>query len=84
MAANLPIGSGVPARGCKPPHRPQSYGTPRTPVICLLSEHVELSAQRSFGGPTTKHESFGHSCSTWGEMSPRCPSVLCASVFLTT
>lgn len=30
--------------------------------------------------PTAKHESFGHSCSTWGEMSPRWPSVLCACV----
>lgn len=30
--------------------------------------------------PTATHESFGHSCSRWGEMSPRWQSVLCACV----
>lgn len=32
--------------------------------------------------PTATHESFGHSCSRWGKMSPRWQSVLCVSVRL--
>lgn len=32
--------------------------------------------------PTATHESFGHSCSRWGEMSPRWQSVLCVCVRL--
>lgn len=32
--------------------------------------------------PTATHESFGHSCSGWGEMSPRWQSVLCVCVRL--
>lgn len=32
--------------------------------------------------PTATHESFGHSCSRWGEMSPRWQSVLCVCVCL--
>lgn len=30
--------------------------------------------------PAATHESFGHSCSRWGEMSPRWQSVLCVYV----
>lgn len=32
--------------------------------------------------PTATHESFGHSCSRWREMSPRWQSVLCVCVCL--
>ena len=32
--------------------------------------------------PTATHESFGHSCSRWGEMSPRWQSVQCVCVRL--